>query len=150
MRTLLYFTLGFFLAGACTAASGAPVNIKDTVQKVAAKYNIDPNVVLAIIEIESSFNPKATGSIGEIGLMQLHPKYFPNAKYEIEANIEVGVQHLLYWKKRCPTKKNKTYVNCYNRGYRPVVNPKTTPYYRKFIRAYHKHSAPPLVASVDQ
>ncbi len=37
------------------------------------KRNLDPVFVMAVIETESSFNPKARGSFGEIGLMQIKP-----------------------------------------------------------------------------
>jgi soluble lytic murein transglycosylase len=37
------------------------------------KYQIDPIFLMAVIKTESSFNPLAKGSAGEIGLMQLKP-----------------------------------------------------------------------------
>lgn len=120
----------------------ANADIKETIIHAAIEQGLDPAVALAIAEVESTFNPKATGKAGEVGLFQLHPRFFKNPSYEVDANVKQGVQHLLYWQKRCPTKKSKTWVNCYNRGYRSVVNPKTTPYYRKFIKAYQKHSVP--------
>lgn len=142
----LFIVLAVFTA---VANADSSTVVKDTITQTAIAQGLDPAVALAIAEVESNFNPKATGKAGEIGLFQLHPRYIKDASYSVEKNVELGVQNLLYWQKRCPTKKNKTFVNCYNRGYRPVVNPKTTPYYRKFIRAYLKHSqSAPSVASV--
>jgi soluble lytic murein transglycosylase len=40
----------------------------------ARKYQLDPLVVTAVIAGESSFNPRAIGSVGEIGLMQVRPE----------------------------------------------------------------------------
>jgi hypothetical protein len=102
----------------------------------AVSQGLDPAVALAVAEIESNFNPNAIGRAGERGVFQLHPKF--HSKFDVDA----GVKTLLYWQKHCPTKKDMTYVLCFNRGTRPVVNPKTAPYYIKFIRQYKKHNPP--------
>src|SRR5262245_64903708 len=44
------------------------------IKKVAAKYNVSPDVVAAVIEAESEFNPRAVSHRGARGLMQLMPK----------------------------------------------------------------------------
>jgi membrane-bound lytic murein transglycosylase B len=45
----------------------------DAVRRVAARYAIDPSLVLAMIELESGGDPAATSPAGAIGLMQLMP-----------------------------------------------------------------------------
>jgi hypothetical protein len=44
------------------------------VRKLAPQYAIDPNLVLAVISAESSFNPKAVSPKNAQGLMQLIPQ----------------------------------------------------------------------------
>jgi soluble lytic murein transglycosylase-like protein len=104
----------------------------------AAQYNIDPRLVMAVIEVESNFNHKAVGPQGEIGLMQLHPRYFPTAQFNISHNVRVGVKHLAFMRKNCPHKKHKTWLICYNRGFKKTKNPYNNSYYKKVMKAYRR------------
>jgi len=130
---LIGFCISFFITIACKA------DVKKVIVEEAVALGFDPALALAVAEIESSFNPKAVGSQGEIGLFQLHPRYFKNAPVEPRANARLGIKHLLYWEKRCSYKSNKKFVLCYNRGMAPVVSPKTAPYYKKVMRSYRGH-----------
>jgi len=44
------------------------------VQKVAGETGMSPALLSAVVTHESTCNPKALGSSGEIGLTQIHPK----------------------------------------------------------------------------
>jgi soluble lytic murein transglycosylase-like protein len=61
----------------------------------------DPNLVLAIISVESDFNPRAVSSAGALGLMQVMP--FWKKVLEVddlshpETSIHAGVQILLHY-----------------------------------------------------
>lgn len=44
-----------------------------TVETEAAKHELDPALVLAVIYVESSFNPHARSDQGAVGLMQVMP-----------------------------------------------------------------------------
>jgi len=57
---------------------------------------VDPNVVKSIVEVESNYRPHVTGSVGEMGLMQLKPFYLPGplSLYDPETNIAVGTREL--------------------------------------------------------
>jgi membrane-bound lytic murein transglycosylase C len=46
----------------------------DDVKKFSNKYDVDISVILAIIETESSYNPRAISRVPAFGLMQLVPK----------------------------------------------------------------------------
>lgn len=47
--------------------------ISNSIIQEATKHQLDPYFVMAVIAGESSFNPKAIGTVGEIGLMQIRP-----------------------------------------------------------------------------
>ena len=67
-------------------------------------YKIPPGLIVAIIEQESSFNVMAKGASGEIGLMQIHPRYWKdrlgiqnkNKLFGIKTNIYSGTQ-IIKW-----------------------------------------------------
>lgn len=69
----------------------------------SAKQGFDPEMVLAVIKKESSFNPRAKSSVGAVGLMQLMPD---TAKWlglkdtskltDPRTNIRYGIKYLRY------------------------------------------------------
>ena len=92
------------------------------VQKYCDKFGVDPALAFAIMQTESSFNPKAKSYVPAYGLMQIVPrtagadcaqslkKPFSaptgNYLYEPENNIEMGVHYLSLLKKRYFTNVN--------------------------------------------
>ena len=109
--------------------------------ELEAKYGIEAELVLAIIQVESNFKVGAVGrSHGEVGLMQLHPKYFPMAKFDVKTNIETGVKHLASIRNKCQRKYGKAWLVCYNIGHNRAakLNAKQLPYYKKVMAAYGK------------
>lgn len=106
---------------------------------LSAKYGIDPNLVQAIVQVESSYRLTATGPAGEIGLMQLKPSSFPNASRSVYSNIEAGVRYLASFKAKCTNFYGaEAWFICYNIGPgkdRGFKDPKANPYFRKVISA---------------
>lgn len=73
---------------------------------------VNPQLVESIIQVESGFDSTKTGSIGEIGYLQIRKEYWqgPLNLYEPELNIGVGVQMLSKLKRLKPHLGNHYYV----------------------------------------
>lgn len=66
--------------------------IASAVQAECLLYGQDPNLVLAIIAIESSFNPNAVSPAGAIGLMQVMPVWKKTLEVDDLTNPEVSIR----------------------------------------------------------
>jgi soluble lytic murein transglycosylase-like protein len=70
------------------------------IERYADRYNVDPTLVRAVIQVESDFNPNCVSNKGARGLMQLMPetaKRFGVTKiHDAEQNIHGGVKYLAY------------------------------------------------------
>lgn len=92
-----------------------PGEVRDIVYKYAVRFDINPHLILAVIQVESSFNPNARSPKGACGLMQITPlvwqyynpgsvcngRHLPGREvhgddcvYAVEANIRTGVRCL--------------------------------------------------------
>jgi soluble lytic murein transglycosylase-like protein len=54
-------------------AGGKKSGFESLIQEASARYHVDPQLVKAVIQAESAYNPKAISSAGAEGLMQLMP-----------------------------------------------------------------------------
>jgi soluble lytic murein transglycosylase-like protein len=77
------------------------LQIRTLVNTFASLHNVDGNLVMALIEIESGFNPHAISPKGARGLMQLMPttasRYgMRDAKELLDParNLDIGIRHL--------------------------------------------------------
>jgi soluble lytic murein transglycosylase-like protein len=68
------------------------------INDAAARHHVDPNLVRALVKVESNFNPHAVSSKGAMGLMQLMPAtarlYDLRNPFDAAQNVEAGVRHL--------------------------------------------------------
>ena len=64
---------GFVSVSENYRALPATIAYNDAIAEAADLYNLDPNLIRAIIRAESAFNPFAVSRVGAQGLMQLMP-----------------------------------------------------------------------------
>lgn len=116
------------------------------IEEMAARHNVDPALVKAVIHTESYFDYRATSHAGARGLMQLMPqtarRYGVTDIYDPEQNLRAGVEHLRYLLDKYPNKLAWA-LAAYNAGeqavkrYAGIPPYEETRNYVKKVMAYH-------------
>lgn len=138
---IVFFIRGVFLGllfglvlNNCEAKADTKL-IEEKILAASASSQIDPYLILAIAQIESSYNPKAVGKIGEIGLYQLRPEFHPIRKTDsIERQTKIAIKYLKKLQASCFDKV----LQCWNMGPTRAKKYKyaSTNYERKVLNAY--------------
>jgi len=123
-----------------TTETEAEISIDEHIKEVADRHGVRADLVAAVIEAESEFNPRAVSRRGARGLMQLMPKTAATLgvddPFDPKANIEAGVKHLRAMMDRFDNNIPLA-LAAYNAGEVAVIKHHGIPPYRE-TRAYVK------------
>ena len=108
--------------------------IEHHIEEVAQQHGIDPELVHAIIEVESAWNPRARSRKGALGLMQLLPRtaarFGVSDPFDPQKNIIAGVRYLRFLLDRFDNNLELA-VAGYNAGENAVAAADGVPPYRE-------------------
>jgi len=121
-------------------------NLERVIEKYARQYDVDQDLVWAVIRQESGFNPRAVSPKGAMGLMQLMPGTAAmlgvTDAFDVEQNLAGGIKYL----ERCLNQFNRDVslaLAAYNAGPDNVVKyqgcppfPETRQYVASVLKAY--------------
>ena len=95
--------IGDYLARRYRVSSEMTTNVVSKAYAIGAEIKLDPMLILAVIAVESRFNPVAESVMGAKGLMQVIPRFHTDkfnplggekVAFDLQANILVGAKVL--------------------------------------------------------
>lgn len=121
--------------------------IMRVVKRMSRRHGVDSNLVAAVIEVESNFEPDAVSHKGAQGLMQIMPATGKDLglkkPFDMEDNIEAGVKYLKEQLRRFGD--NALALAAYNAGPKQVERydgvppfPETRQYVQKVLSIYKR------------
>jgi len=135
--TKVRFPLMMRKGGSPVRAYSTDMKMRDyepLIVQASKKYSVDPDIVRAVIKVESNFNNRAVSPKGAQGLMQLMPQTARelgvNDPFEPESNIHGGV---LYLSRLLNTLNGDLQLSlaAYNAGLERVITGKKIPAIRE-------------------
>ena len=131
-----------------TEAKASVDELRKQISRFAEKYNIDEELIRAVIQVESGWNAGAVSSKGAKGLMQLMPRTAEmlgvEDSYNPEQNIEGGVKYLAQLTDKYEGDVEKA-LAAYNAGPSRVDKaggapfPETARYVKNVMALYHRY-----------
>jgi soluble lytic murein transglycosylase-like protein len=134
------------------APAGARDRWREHIRSAAEKYKLPEALLLAVMSVESNFDPSAVSEKGAVGLMQLMPgtarDMYVSDAYEPEQNIEGGARYLRILANQYGGDMVRT-LAAYNAGPEAVRRagnavpriPETQEYVRKVVELYEVFKA---------
>lgn len=122
---------------------------KALANEAGATYGVSPALVLAVIDVESSFNTEAVSAAQGQGLMQLIPsvqaQYSVSDPFDARQNVMAGTKHLAGYINRYNGRTNYG-LAAYNRGPGNVpadqpLDERSWKYVNKVLTALKKYSS---------
>jgi soluble lytic murein transglycosylase-like protein len=156
-----------------TGSGRVPDNINELVEQTASRHQVDPELIRAIIRVESGYDAKAVSNKGAMGLMQLIPatahRFGVANPFDPKQNLEGGVNYLKYLLDQFGGDLNLS-LAAYNAGEHTVQRSggipaiaETQNYVRKVTNIYQPSDVPmaakaipreppkpPIIRSVDE
>ena len=102
-KRILLLVLLLFAKLPCARAQPDASEAERCVRRYAAHYRVQPELIAALIDVESRWNPRAVSDKGAMGLMQLMPatarRYGAIHPFDVEENIAAGTRYVttLMW-----------------------------------------------------
>lgn len=133
-------------------AAGRPGPYLDQVRAAATKYKLPEALILAVMAVESNFDPRALSDKGAMGLMQLMPatarELYVSDAWDPGQNIEGGSRYLRLLANQYAGDMVRT-LAAYNAGPDAVRRagdtvpniPETQEYVRKVVALYQAYKA---------
>src|SRR6201997_1265480 len=110
----------------------SPEEIDESIVMAAARHNVDPNLVRAVVKVESNFNSNAVSRKGAMGLMQLMPQTARELKvknpFDPDQHGDAGVRHLKHLLENYGGDVNLT-LAAYNAGSGAVARSAGVPHF---------------------
>jgi hypothetical protein len=129
----------------------SPERYATLIHEVAVRHELSPDLVRAVIQVESEFNARAVSPSGARGLMQLMPETASRLgvrdAFDPRENVEGGVRHLRYLMTRYRGRSTLA-LAAYNAGELAVNHyggvppfPETRAYVRRVLALHAGRSA---------
>jgi len=130
-----------------------PAPIQSLVHSISKTHGVDPQLVAAVMKVESNYDRWARSSKGALGLMQLIPatgaRFGVRDFYDPAQNIEGGVRYLRFLSDKFGSSNIDFIAAAYNAGENLVQRlgrvpqiPETRDYVNKILKLYTPSSSP--------